>query len=129
MKVYVAKTGEVKSEDDIPNEFRTSGYKGQLHFGFLIFDDEIEDLIFFVIHPNSWGPFQSHFKTNRITKFFKDAVNNVAGGVGFVAIGAAVGSIIPGAGTLLGAGIGAVSGTVISTVSENVFGYYLRYIG
>ena len=124
MKVYVA-----KKVGEIPNEFRTSGYNGQLHFGFLVFDTQVEDLIFFVIHPNSWGPFQGRFKTTAITRFFRGAVHKTASSLGGAAIGAAVGSIIPVAGTVLGAGIGAVSGTVMSEVAKSSLGYYLRYIG
>ena len=63
-KVFVAK------ETTPPNEFRTSGYRDKLHFGFLTFGSD-DGAMFFVIHPNSWGPYQHRFKTNAMTSFFK----------------------------------------------------------
>ena len=30
-----------------------------------------DGVIFFVIHPNSWGPFHDRFKTNALTSFVK----------------------------------------------------------
>ena len=54
-----------------PNVFETSGYNGKLHFGFLTFSSD-DGAVFFVIHPNSWGPYQHRFKTNTFTQFVKD---------------------------------------------------------
>ena len=61
----------INKDTSPPNEFRTSGYRGKLHFGFLTFGTG-DGAIFFVIHPNSWGPYQHRFKTNTFTQFFKD---------------------------------------------------------
>ena len=60
-KVFVAKNISP------PNEFHTSGYNGYLHFGTLTFGNN--GLVFFVIHPNSWRPFQNRFITNTMTNF------------------------------------------------------------
>ena len=61
-KVYV------NQAETPPDSFRTSGYKGKLHFGFLTFSKG-DGAVFFVIHPNSWGPYQHRFKTNALTGF------------------------------------------------------------
>ena len=67
----------------IPDSFRTSGYNGMLHFGVFTFSPvhlqfrfttdvpDSDGVIFFVIHPNSWGPFHDRFKTNALTSFVK----------------------------------------------------------
>ena len=120
MKVYVA-----ASELPPPSEFSTSGYEGYLHFGFLLFGDQ-NQAIFFVLHPNSWGPYQHRFKTNTFTQFFNDGVRNAtftAAG----AIGGVIGSIVgdPGVGTM----IGNLVVTGASTLTDDYFGDYLRYIG
>ena len=60
-KVYVA-----SSVMDPPDEFNTSGYEGNLHFGFLYYGDA-NQAIFFVLHENDWGPFQHRFMTNSFT--------------------------------------------------------------
>ena len=67
-KVFVAK------DIDPPHEFRTSGYHNKLHFGFLTFGSD-DGAVFFVIHPNSWGPYQHRFKTNAMTSFVKSGTS------------------------------------------------------
>lgn len=132
MKVYVA-----KDELSPPNEFRTSGYRGKLHFGFLYFGGTNQAL-FYVLHPNSWGPYQHRFKTNAFTRFFKSQASKAASKAAAAAVGEAIGSIaastaagaaageaigsiIPGAGTIIGSLVGAG----VAELSDD----YLRYIG
>ena len=118
MKVFVA-----KSKLSPPDEFNTSGYQKLLHFGFLFFGDQ-NQAIFFVLHPNSWEPYQHRFKTNAFTAFFNDGIGSVMTAAE-TAVGAAVGSIVPGAGTI----IGGIVGTAVGSLSDDYFGDYLRYIG
>jgi len=121
-KVFIAK--------DItpPGAFRTSGYNKELHFGFLTFGTD-DGAVFFVIHPNSWGPYQHRFKTNSFTAFVKGGLSSVAsavaGAAAGAATGAAIGSIVPGLGTV----VGAVVGYGASSLTDDYFGDYLRYIG
>ena len=123
MKVFVAK--ELGTP---PQQFSTGGHEDNLHFGYLNFGGQ-NQAIYFVLHPNSWYPFQHRFKTNSFTKFFKDGLSNVAGTAGGAAagwaVGAAMGSIVPGAGTV----VGGVVGVAISSFTDDLFGDYLRYIG
>jgi len=111
-----------------PNSFETSGYQKKLHFGFLTFGTD-DGAVFFVIHPNSWGPYQHRFKTNTFTAFTKNAVAKAASIGTSSAIGAALGSVVPGLGTLVGGAIGAVGGVAASSLTDDYFGDYLRYIG
>ena len=66
----------------------TSGYQGLLHFGNLIYEPSAENansesqVIFFVVHPNDWGPFQHRFKTSTLTKAVNGAMNAIVSGVG-----------------------------------------------
>ena len=120
IKVYVAK--EVMTP---PDEFRTSGHKGKLHFGFLHFGDD-EDAVFFVLHDNAWGPYQHRFKTNSFTSFFHGVgAKAVSALASAMAAGAAAGSVVPGLGTV----VGGVAGVVAASVTDDYFGDYLRYIG
>ena len=124
MKVFVA-----RSEVSPPDEFWTSGYHGYLHFGFLWFGEQ-NQAVFFVLHPNSWGPYQHRFKTNGFTDFFNKAVGKVtamaASGLATSAIaGAAFGSIVPFAGPV----IGGLVGIAVGSLSDDYMGNYLRYIG
>ena len=150
MKVFVA-----KSVLSPPDHFSTDGYDDYLHFGFLFFGGQ-NQAIFFVLHPNKWGPYQKRFKTNTFTKFFNKELEKIAkkeakkvgkdvgekvagaaldaladGAVGEVGadIGAAIGSIVPGAGTILGGLLGAAAGDLASDLADDLFGDYLRYIG
>jgi len=136
MKVYVA-----KDELSPPNEFRTIGYRGKLHFGFLYFGGTNQAL-FYVLHPNSWGPYQHRFKTNAFTRFFKSQASKAASTAAAAAVGEAIGSIaastaagaaageaigsiIPGAGTIIGSLVRAG----VAELSDEYLGDYLRYIG
>ena len=127
-KVFVAK----KAFNDPPQEIQTNGHQGKLHFGHAYFGDE-NSAIFFVLHDNSWRPYQHRFKTNTFTKWFNAGLSKALGTAGSLAagaaagaaMGAAFGSIVPGIGTV----IGASTGLVISQFSDDVFGDYLRYIG
>jgi len=118
----------VNKDTSPPDEFRTSGYGGKLHFGFLTFGSD-DGAVFFVIHPNSWRPFQHRFKTNTFTKFFKDGISKAASAAGSAAAGAAIGSIVPGLGTAIGGIVGFAVGSVGSSLTDDYFGDYLRYIG
>jgi len=118
----------VNKDTSPPDEFRTSGYRGELHFGFLTFGSD-DGAVFFVIHPNSWKPFQHRFKTNTFTKFFKDGISKAASAAASAATGAAIGSIVPGLGTAIGGIVGLVVGTAGSSLTDDYFGDYLRYIG
>ena len=134
MKVYVA-----TEWGNPPSEFSTSGHEGSLFFGYLNFDDN--QAIFFVIHPSDWYPYQHRFKTNSFTSFFNAGISkavatagSAAAGTATIAVGgwaagltagAAVGSIIPVAGTV----VGGVVGVTIYQFSDDLFGDYLRYIG
>merc|ERR1712241_1547043 len=115
----------VESGTTPPSEFRTSGYNGKLHFGFLVFDTSPNGAVFFVLHPNSWGPYQHRFKTNSFTAFFNKGVGSVLTNAAGAAAGAAIGSIVPGVGTIIGGLVGASVGAL----SDDYFGDYLRYIG
>ena len=121
MKVYVA-----KSELSPPSEFSTSGYQGYLHFGFLYYGGQ-NQAIFFVLHPNSWGPYQHRFKTNTFTQFFNAGVTAVSSGVTSAAVGAAIGSIVPV--PIVGTVVGGLVGAGVGTLTDDYFGDYLRYIG
>ena len=124
MKVFVAK----KAFNDPPQEIQTNGHQGKLHFGHLYFGDD-NSAIFFVLHDNSWRPYQHRFKTSSFTKWFNAGLSTALSTAGSAAAGAAVGaaygSIVPGIGTV----VGAATGLVISQWSDDVFGDYLRYIG
>jgi hypothetical protein len=121
-----------------PAYFKTDGRMShntgdaKLHFGSLTFSSD-DGAVFFVIHPNAWGPFQHRFKTNTFTSFFKDGISKAAGSVtGWAAgalAGAAIGSIVPGLGNVAGAVIGGVAGGAASKLTDDFFGDYLRYIG
>jgi len=145
MKVYVA-----KDELSPPNEFRTSGYRGKLQFGFLYFGGTNQAL-FYVLHPNSWGPYQHRFKTNAFTRFFKSQASKAASKAAAAAVGEAIGSIaastaagaaageaigsiipgakLPGAGTIIGSLVGAEVAELSDVYLGDYLGDYLRYIG
>merc|ERR1719510_877331 len=130
----------------------TSGYQGLLHFGNLIYDATAEnensesEVIFFVVHPNDWGPFQHRFKTNALTEkvngAMKAIVSGAAGALGKVALtaliakaalaGGTIGSVVPvggaAAGVIVGVGA-AVIGYALASQSDDYLGDYLRYIG
>merc|ERR1712142_310593 len=119
----------VESGTTPPSEFRTSGYNGKLHFGFLVFDTSPNGAVFFVIHPNSWGPYQHRFKTNSFTRFIKNGLSEVGSAASGAAAGAALGSIVPGIGTAIGAVVGGIAGAAGGQLTDDYFGDYLRYIG
>ena len=93
----------------------TLGYKGQnesrLHFGNIYFANNGGSAIFLVIHPNNWGPCQHRFATSSFTAAFHTVVNAVTGagvGAGVTAglaaaatTGGALGSFVPGPGTVV----------------------------
>jgi len=141
VKVFVARVAGPP-----PKRFSTSGHSAagnsKLHFGNVFFDDAGSSAIFFVIHPNAWGPYQHRFKTSSITDAFNKATAAIIGSgatagitaaiAAAAASGAAIGSFIPGpgtaAGTVLGIAVGGV-GTLIGALSDDYIGDYLRYIG
>merc|ERR1711892_1525112 len=139
IKVFVA-----KDAGSPPESLSTAGHSGtngaKLHFGNVFFSDTMNgSAIFFVLHPNKWGPYQHRFKTSSLTNAFHATVNaivgsGVAAGVGAgiaaaAASGAAMGSFLPGPGTAAVAVLGVAVGTVIGTLSDDYIGNYLRYIG
>jgi len=133
VKVFVA--DECGTPPDIIN---TSGHQqggGALHFGY-IFHDEQKDVkaIFFVIHPNSWGPFQKRFRTNTMLSLLDMSINAVADKVGGklgAVVGASVGSLIPipVVGTAAGMVVGYFIGETTVAIADAMAGDYLRYIG
>jgi len=141
VKVFVA-----REAGPPPKRFSTSGHTAakdsKLHFGNVFFENAGGSAIFFVIHPNAWGPYQHRFKTSSITDAFNKATKAIvaagaSAGIGAAiaaaaASGAAIGSFIPGpgtaAGTILGVAVAGV-GALIGTLSDDYIGDYLRYIG
>jgi hypothetical protein len=130
----------------------TDGYQGLLHFGNLIYDASAENsnsesqVIFFVVHPNDWGPFQHRFKTNSLTKAVNGAMNAIVSGVGgalatagltsliasSAIAGGTLGSVVPVGGTAAGIIIGVGAALVayaLASQSDDYLGDYLRYIG
>jgi hypothetical protein len=128
VKVFIAETCGKP-----PSSINTSGHSmkgGRLHFGYIFGDDEKQTKsIFFVIHPNSWGPYQSRFRTTAMLKFLKNSTTQLGGMAASAATGAFIGSVFPGVGTAVGAGVGAGVGWVITNVTPAYVGDYLRYIG
>ena len=78
LKVFVA-----KKHGDPPLSFSTQGYsRGQheLHFGNVpIEESDGASALFFVIHPNSWRPYQDRFLTSSFTAFVKDILSQAQG--------------------------------------------------
>jgi len=141
IKVYVA-----REAGPPPKRFSTSGHSAaessKLHFGNVFFDKAGGSAIFFVIHPNAWGPYQHRFKTSYLTEAFQDTTKLIveAGATAGItaaiasaaASGAAIGSFIPGPGTAAGAALGVAvgsAGTAIAALTDDYVGDYLRYIG
>ena len=130
------------AEGDAPDEFSTRGYNKKLHLGWLIWDNKKDSVVFFVIHPNSWGPYQKRFKTSKLTAFVNKKLkllisSKVKTGLvtligTAVASGATAGSVVPGPGTAAGAAIGltaSLGGYVAGKAADKYLGNYLRYIG
>jgi len=116
--------------------FRTSGHRqgdGRLHFGYIFTSGSSSSgdtigAIFFVIHPNSWGPFQKRFATSGLTGFIHGTMRLVSGKTGAAAgaaAGALVGSAVPGLGTAIGAAVG----YGVADMTDRHTGDYLRFIG
>ena len=88
LPVYVYVSVNYNLPDFLYTGGGTDGYQGLLHFGNLIYDASAENqnsesqVIFFVVHPNDWGPFQHRFKTNSLTKAVNGAMNAIVSGVG-----------------------------------------------
>lgn len=142
--VYVA-----KASSGVPNSISTNGYNGLLHCGNLIYDNVQQSkaqVMFFVIHPNSWGPYQHRFKTSSLTRFVNGAITDVlkaAAGAGATAgltalltsaavAGGTLGSIVPIGGTAAGALLlvgAALAAYAVGSMTPDYLGDYLRYIG
>merc|ERR1712227_371042 len=127
-KVYVA-----QSDLSPPSKFSTSGYEGKLHFGFLHYGEDGR-AVFFVLHPNSWGPYQHRFKTNALTEFVKRAAQGTTSTAVGLAAGAAIVKYAPAAGAAIGTymtheAFGGIIGTLIgigvSSLTDDYFGDYL----
>jgi len=115
-----------------PDRINTQGCQmgeGRLHFGYVFDDDDPgTKAVFFVIHPNSWGPYQKRFRTSGLLRFFHSAVSSVTSKVAAGVAGAAIGQVaipIP----LVGAAIGGAAGVIASSLGDALLGDYLRYIG
>ena len=128
IKVFVA-----KAHGDPPLTFNTHGYsqgEHKLHFGnVLIEQSDGASALFFVIHPNSWGPYQHRFLTSSFTAFAKGVLSMGASKAVGTATGAVIGSVIPGAGTAMGGILGAIITNAAGSATEDYLGDYLRYIG
>lgn len=131
ISVFIAKT-----TGGPPSSFKTSGYRqggGCLHFG-VIFragktpsGQEVSG-VFFVIHSNSWGPYQKRFAQSGMTGALHSGIDFAASNAGAAIGGAMVGqTIIPIPG--LGAAVGAGVGFAITNMTDRLSGDYLRYIG
>jgi len=143
----------VHADTTPPESFQTSGYKKQegdelhqLHFGYLWLTAG-DAAVFFVIHPNEFGPYAHNFKTDTLTEWGLNTLTGVngavGGGLGTAAgglvgaqvgaqVGATLGSIVPVTGTTIGGIIGAVGGVIggaAATLTDDYVGEYLRYIG
>lgn len=109
-----------------PASFKASGHAqgdGRLHFGFVFKDNEKSKAVYFVIHPNSWDPFQHRFKTTEMTRMLDEAVEKgteMASGKIFL------GSVFPGIGT---AAVDTEAGWIANKIIRFHVGQYLRYIG
>jgi len=117
---------------------------GKLHMGNLIWN-EGGNVIFFVMHPNSWGPYQKRFQTSVVTDYVNKVIGKLATKAGTklatamvaaVVAGATAGSVIPGPGTVAGAAVGLAAAGVpllaakFAPIAADVYlGDYLRYIG
>lgn len=104
---------------EIPNVFNTSGHRGFLHFGLFTGKDG-NATIFFVLHPNSWGPFQHRFQLSMSTSNLHATLN-----AGLQALTFAAGKLGP-AGIVVG-GL-AAAGKYVGLAERNC-GDYLRLIG
>lgn len=95
-----------------------------LHFGYTAFTADTMEL-FFVIHPNAWGPFQNRFREvlEKSTVVF-GKIAEVAGALGKGMFMGAVAVAGP-AGALAGAAVGFIA----SDLADRNVGDYLRYIG
>merc|ERR1712150_218795 len=125
-----------------PSSFSTGGYSSganELHFGYIFGDGENAatgqkvGAIFFVIHPNSWGPYQKRFATNDAMGLVQNIIGQAGGKAAEMlssAAGAAVGTaVLPGVGTVVGMAVGAGVGLVTTNAVDRFSGQYLRYIG
>ena len=134
-----------KESPNAPNTIWTGGQDGELHMGNLIWDNEGSSVVFFVMHPNSWGPYQKRFQTSVVTEHVNGVMKRIAQGAGgalatamvtAVVAGATAGSVVPGPGTVAGAAI-AAAGVAASSIAfyfsgiaaDSYLGDYLRYIG
>ena len=97
---------------------------GQLHFGYLYYGDAGQAL-FFVIHPNSFRPYQHRFATNTLTSYVQTGLAALAKPL-TAAVGVAIGTIVPPAeADRIVTSFGGVAGQL----PGDIFGDYLRYIG
>ena len=98
-------------------------------------------VLFFVIHPDEWFPFQKRFQTSQLQDVVNDYLSSASATVTVTAVsmsvGGAIGSILPGPGTVAGGMLGTVAGVLITEAftaivrefSDGILGQYLRYIG
>ena len=112
----------------------------KLFFGETMLSESL--VLFFVIHPDEWFPFQKRFQTSQLQEFVNDFLSTATATMAVMAVsmsvGAAIGSILPGPGTVAGGMLGSVGGALIkeaftAIVKEfsetQLLGQYLRYIG
>merc|ERR1712113_686441 len=146
--VHVAHTMTAPESFTINQNTFSALKHNRLYMGNVIFDKEGK-VLFFVMHPNDWYPFQKRFRTSEATAKVHKTVQKLAGKFGkklgkklaTIMInafkrGALMGSVIPGKGTvafgvLMAAlkSAPAVSKFISKELADNMSGDYLRYIG
>ena len=111
----------------------------KLFFGETMLSESL--VLFFVIHPDEWFPFQKRFQTSQLQEVVNDYLSSASATVTVTAVsmsvGGAIGSILPGPGTVAGGMLGTVAGVLITEAftaivrefSDGILGQYLRYIG
>ena len=126
----------------LPSIIDTNGWSGssvELHFGFSSSSTRGENSIYFVVHPNSWGPYQKRFRTalNESTKEFDTLIKAAAKGGGAAASAGAgafaawyTGAAIAGGPAGMGvAAVGAAGAYIASDLCDRLTADYLRKIG
>jgi len=116
-----------------PRSLSTNGYSSggkKLHFGYTYISGKATNgqkvgSVFFVVHPNSWGPFQKRFSTSLITSATLKVMEQASKKGGKWAAASA--------GAAIGGPVGAVAGVVVQAAAADAYdrfaGDYLRYIG
>ena len=120
----------------------TSGYSGsdvELHFGFSSSSTTSENIIYFVVHPNGWGPYQKRFRTalEQSTIEFDQLVKAAATGGRMAATAGSgafaawyTGAAVAGGPVWIGvAAVRAAGAYIANDFTDRLTGDYLRKIG